>query len=242
MAASPEQILAGRTAVVTGATRGIGRAVTRRLVDAGATVALVARSEAELARVAAEVGGVAVPGDVASIAGAAAVATAAAVALDAEPDILVNSAGAFGLAAIAETEPDDFLRHVAVNLCGPFYLTRAFLPAMLARRSGHVVNVGSVAGRVSMPGNGAYGASKFGLRGLHQVLTEEVRGTGVRATLIEPAATDTPLWDPLDPDSRADLPSRGMMLTPDDVARAILFAIAQPADVELTLMALRSAR
>ena len=93
-----------------------------------------------------------------------------------------------------------------------------------------------------MAGNGAYGASKFGLRGLHQVLAEEIRGSGVRATLIEPAATDTPLWDPLDPDSRDDLPSRSQMLTPDDVARAVVFALTQPAEVELSLLAIRSAR
>jgi NADP-dependent 3-hydroxy acid dehydrogenase YdfG len=93
-----------------------------------------------------------------------------------------------------------------------------------------------------MAGNGAYGASKFGLRGLHQVLAEEVRGTGVRATLVEPSATDTPLWDPLDPDSRADLPSRSSMLSPDDIARAVVFALVQPAEVELSLLAIRSAR
>src|SRR5690606_11757039 len=116
-------------------------------------------------------------------------------ALGGAPDILENAAGSFLLAPIAETSTDDFLEQLAVNLGGPFYLIRAFLPDMLVRRAGHIVNIGSISGRVSMAGNGAYGASKFGLRGLHQVLAEEVRGTGVRATLIEPAATDTPLWD-----------------------------------------------
>ena len=113
---------------------------------------------------------------------------------------------------------------------------------MLERGSGHVVSIGSVAGRVAFPGNGAYGASKFGLRGLHAVLAEEVGGTGVRATLIEPAATDTPLWDPLDPDARGDLPSRAAMLRPEDVARAVVYALAQPAGVEVSTLALRASR
>ena len=78
--------------------------------------------------------------------------------------------------------------------------------------------------------------------GLHQVLAEEVRGTGVRATLVEPAATNTAIWDPLDPDSRDDLPPRATMLTPEDVARAVLFAVTQPPEVEVSVLSLRSAR
>jgi NADP-dependent 3-hydroxy acid dehydrogenase YdfG len=118
---------------------------------------------------------------------------------------------------------------------------RAFLPRMLRRGSGHVVHVGSVAGRVAFPENGAYSASKFGLRGLHEVLLQEIRGTGVRATLVEPAATDTPLWDAIDPDSRDDLPSRAAMLHPGDVARAVLFALAQPPHVRIPTIAIEAA-
>jgi len=234
--------LAGRSALVIGASRGIGLAVARRLGEAGTRVAVVARGDAEIHRVAEEVGGHALPGDAASPAGAAVLARAAEAVFGGSPDILVNSAGSFMLAPIAETDPADFQRQLIVNLGAPFFMMRELLPAMLKRGSGHIVNVGSVAGRLSMPGNGAYGASKFGLRGLHQVLAEEVRGTGVRATLVEPSATDTSLWDPFDPDGRPDLPSRASMLSPDDVARAIVFAIGQPADVELSLLAIRSAR
>lgn len=241
MAADTES-LRGHSALVTGATRGIGLAVSRRLIEAGARVAMVARTEGEVTRMAADLGGLPVPGDVSTPAGASDVCRRAAVMLGGLPHILVNSAGSFLLAPIAETDPEAFMRQVEVNLAGPFYLIRALLPGFLERRSGHVVNIGSVAGRVALAGNGAYGASKFGLRGLHEVLAEEIRGTGVRATLVEPAATDTPLWDPIAPDHRADLPSRSMMLDPDDVARAVLYAVTQPADVEVTLLAIRSAR
>ncbi|MDH3424228.1 MAG: SDR family NAD(P)-dependent oxidoreductase, partial [Gemmatimonadota bacterium] len=105
------------------------------------------------------------------------------------------------------------------------------LPGMLERGSGTVVSIGSVAGRKAFPGNAAYSASKYGLRGLHEVLVEELRGTGVRATLVEPAATDTELWDPLDPEQNPELPSRTDMLRPEDVADAVLFAVTRPEGV-----------
>lgn len=234
------QPLRGRTALVTGASRGIGRAVANALAAAGAWVGLVARGEADLAAAAAECGGLALPADVSSPQDVHGLTAYLLELLGDAPDLLVNAAGVFSLAPFAETDPAEFDRHLAVNLRGPFLTTRALLPLMLARRSGHVINIGSVAGREAFPGNAAYGASKFGMRGMHEVLAAEVRGTGVRASLVEPAATDTPLWDPVDPDGRDDLPSRSQMLRAEDVARAVLFAAAQPAGVEIPLLVVRS--
>ncbi|MGY8776607.1 MAG: SDR family oxidoreductase, partial [Longimicrobiales bacterium] len=102
--------------------------------------------------------------------------------------------------------------------------------------SGLIINVGSVAGRKAFPGNAAYSASKFGLRGLHEVLVEETRGTGVRATLVEPAATDTALWDSLDPDTNDGLPNRTDMLAAEDVANVIAFAATRPDGVVLPVL------
>ena len=234
--------LAGRTAVVTGASRGIGLAVARDLARAGAWVGMVARSSDALHRAAAEAGGHAIPGDVGSSEGVHALATYVTELLGDAPDVVVSSAGAFSLAPLAETNPADFERMLAVNLRGPFLLVRAFLPLMLRRGHGHLIHVGSVAGRVAFPQNGAYAASKFGLRGMHEVLLQEIRGTGVRATLVEPAATDTSLWDAIDPDARDDLPSRASMLHPDDVARAVLFAAVQPRHVQVPSVAIEAAR
>jgi NAD(P)-dependent dehydrogenase (short-subunit alcohol dehydrogenase family) len=233
--------LAGRTALVTGASRGIGRAVASALVGAGAWVGMVARTGGVLADAAREAGGHAIPGDVSTVEGAHAIATYVSELLGDAPDLVVNCAGAFGLARLAETDPVDFDRMLAVNLRGPFLLVRAFLPAMLRRGSGHVISVGSVAGRVAFAENGAYSASKFGLRGLHEVLLQEVRGTGVKATLVEPAATDTPLWDPLDPDARPDLPDRAAMLRPEDVARVVVFAASLPRHVQIPSVAVEAA-
>ncbi|HEX2191270.1 MAG TPA: SDR family oxidoreductase [Longimicrobiaceae bacterium] len=239
--ATMDGTLQGKTALVTGASRGIGLAVARELARAGAWVGMVARTEAELARAAAGAGGHAIAADVTSPAAVHGLVGYVTELLGDTPDLLVNSAGAFALAPLAATDPEAFERQIAVNLRGPFLLIRALLPLMLNRRSGHVVNIGSVAGRVAFPENGAYAASKFGLRGLHEVLAQEVRGTGVRATLVEPGATDTSLWDAIDPDSRDDLPSRTAMLSPDDVARAVLFAASQPAGVEIPVVAVQAA-
>lgn len=232
--------LSGRTALVVGASRGIGLAVARELRARGAWVAMVARGRGELARMAEEVGGHAVAADVSTTGGVHALAGYITELLGDAPDVVVASGGTFLVAPVAETSPEDFDRVLAGNLRAPFLLARAFLPPMLARGHGHLVQLGSVAGRVAFPGNGAYSASKYGLRGLHEVLLQELRGTGVRATLVEPAATDTPLWDPLDPDGRDDLPSRASMLRPGDVARAVAFAIAQPRGVQIPFLAVEA--
>jgi NADP-dependent 3-hydroxy acid dehydrogenase YdfG len=233
--------LQGRTALVTGASRGIGLAVARELIGAGAWVAMVARTAEPLARAAESAGGHAIPADVSTTEGVHTLAAYLGEVLGDAPDLVVSAAGAFSLARLDQAAPEDFDRQIAANLRGPFLLVRAFLPAMLRRNTGHFVTVGSVAGRAAFPENGGYAASKFGVRGLHEVLRAEVRGTGVRATLVEPAATDTPLWDPIDPDARADLPSRASMLRPEDVARAVLFAATQPAGVQISSIAVEAA-
>lgn len=225
--------LAGLNALVTGASRGIGRRVVELLADEGARVWCLARSENALRELAKEIGGETLVADLADD-----VATWAALdrmqeSLGDAPDIVVNAAGVFGIESCATESVKGFDVHLAVNLRGPFLVIRALLPAMLERGSGLLVNVGSVAGRKAFPGNAAYSASKYGLRGYHEVLVEELRGTGVRASLIEPAATDTSLWDPLDPDSDPDLPNRDAMLSSEDVAQAVLFVATRPPSVAI---------
>jgi NADP-dependent 3-hydroxy acid dehydrogenase YdfG len=227
MASSAE--LSGRRILVAGASGGIGLAVARRLAAAGAQLTLVARRTAPLEAVAAETGGTAVAGDIADLAFVETLR--AGVARGGDLDALVNAAGGFDLSPVATTSAAMFRRMVDANLTAPFFLMRAFLPAMLEARRGHIVTVGSVAGRVAFPGNGAYSASKFGVRGLHAVLEQELRGTGVRCTLVEPGATDTGIWDPLDPDGRDDLPGRDVMLSGDAVADAVHYALTRPPDV-----------
>jgi len=214
--------LDGRQAIVTGGTRGIGAAVVQVLRGAGCRVVPVARS----------IEGDGFSCDVTSQ------PDVARLAAEYEPDILVNAAGAFGLGPVAETSVTSFDRMLATNLRGPFLLIRAMLPRMLARGRGHIVSIGSIAGRQAFPGNGAYSASKFGLRGLHAVLDVELKGTGVRASLVEPAATDTPLWDAIDRAGNPGLPEPGAMLQPQAVADAVAYVLTRPVEMHINYLGL----
>ncbi len=223
-------------AVVTGASRGIGRAVALRLAAAGARVAVLARSVGELERLAEEIGGWAVPCDITDAEALGRAALQVREKAGRAPDIVVAAAGVFHLAPADETPLDVLDLNLDVNLRGGILTVRAFLPMMKENGAGTVVQVGSVAGRKAFPGNAAYSASKFGLRGFHEVLLEELRGTGLRATLLEPAATDTSIWDPMDPDGTPELPDRAAMLRPQEVAEAVHFVVTRPSGVQIPFL------
>ena len=227
-------MLVGRTALVTGATRGIGRAIATALAAAGVRLTLVARDERALERLADELNAVALACDV----GSSIDCERTLLAMGAAPEILVNNAGHFVPASVEETSASEFEAALAVNLAGPFRIVSALLPAMRARGRGDIVTIGSIADHTTLPGNAAYGASKHGLRALHEVLRAELRGTGVRATLISPGPVDTSLWDDIDPDSREGFTPRSRMLSPNAVAAAVLFALSQPPEVNIELVRL----
>lgn len=227
--------LAGRSSIVTGASKGIGLEIARALAAAGARVAMLARSRDLLAAHAAELGVRALP-VVCDVTDSEAV-SAAVIRLERDfggaADILVSNAGLFMLAPVVATRPEDFNKSLQVNLASPFLLVRSVLPAMLARGSGHIVTIGSVADRTVYPENAAYAAAKHGLRALHEVLRAELRGTGVRATLVSPGPTDTTLWDGPDPDSREGFTPRSAMLRSQAVADAVLWAVTRPESVNV---------
>jgi NADP-dependent 3-hydroxy acid dehydrogenase YdfG len=109
---------------------------------------------------------------------------------------------------------------------------------MLERGTGDIVSIGSIADHATFPENAAYGASKHGLRALHDVLRAELHGTGVRVTLISPGPVDTSLWDEIEPDSREGFTPRSQMLAPNAVAAAVLYAVMQPREVDIELIRL----
>ncbi len=220
--------LAGRVAVVTGASRGIGAAIAARLAGEKAVVVRLART----LRAAHQERGLDLPCDLTQEEDVRHAAERVLGEFGA-PDVVVSNAGAFLMAPLDRTSPQEFDHQVAVNLRAPFLVARAFLPPMREAGQGLHVTVGSVADHVPYPENAAYGASKFGVRGLHEVLRQEFHGSGVRFTLVSPGPTDTSAWDPVNPDQRSDLLPRRDMLRPEDVADAVLFAVTRPPHVAI---------
>jgi len=221
--------LAGKIAIVSGASRGIGLAVAEALHGAGAHVVRLARTLADASAdrrtdLRCDVADpAAVTRTVARVLGAPGI-----------PHILVNNAGLFFIKPAAEIEPDEFQRTLSVNLTGAFLLARALIPHMVRRGSGHIVTIGSVSDHVAYSGSAAYAASKYGLRGLHEVLRLELSRTGVRTTLLSPGPVNTDIWDAIDPDSKPGFTKRRDMLCAEDVAAAALYAVTQPQRVDVT--------
>jgi len=214
--------LAGQVALVTGAGRGIGRAIAATLAREGAAVALAARSAAELEAVAREIeqaGGraLAMPTDVRHEVAVEALARRVLGEWQ-RVDVLVNAAGVAAFAPVTDSKLDDWDQMLAVNLRGAVLCCRAVLPAMTARRRGTIINVGSVVTSRPLTGSAAYTASKYGLLGFSRVLAEEMRPHGVRVGVLSAGATDTPLWDAM-----PGAPPRERMLSADQVAEAALF-------------------
>jgi len=216
--------LAGHVALVTGASRGIGAATAEALLAAGARVVRVARSLPPTD------GYLDLPTDLTDAAQVEALAERVQREVG-PPDVVVSNAGGFLLRPLEDTSVADFDAQIAINLRAPFALARALLPMLKAAGRGCFVTVGSVADHVGFPENAAYAASKYGLRGLHETLVAEYRGSGVRLTLVSPGPTDTAIWEPFDPDRREGIPRRAGMLRPADVADAVLFVATRPPHV-----------
>lgn len=214
----------GKVAVVTGAGRGIGRAIAIELGRMGAKVALAARSVAELEDTAGVIGP-----------GASVVATDVRNRDDVHKlleetataigpiDILVNAAGIGIFGQLAEFSDDNYEAILETNLRSIFLASRFVLPSMITRRTGHIINIASIAGKVGSATRAVYCASKFGVVGFTESLAEEVRQHGIRVSLICPGSTDTSFSS--DPNREGKV--RGRMLSPADVAHAVRMIVTQ---------------
>jgi NAD(P)-dependent dehydrogenase (short-subunit alcohol dehydrogenase family) len=216
--------LAGHAALITGASRGIGRGIAEALAGEGAQVILAARDEAELARVAEGIekaGGNALPlrCDVTSEEEVTGVVKAAIAKLG-RVDMLVNNAGVGVRGKIDEIAVEDWDRGFAVNLRGVFLMTRAVVPHMREIGGGHIVNISSVAGLVANPGISAYNATKFGLMGFSEALMLELRHDHIKVTTICPGSTDSYF------SGQQGQAGRENFLTIDDVAHTVTEVLA----------------
>lgn len=223
-----------RTAVVTGGSRGIGLAIVRSLAAHGARVVLLARHP-PAGRDAPQWLG-APPTMIACDLSHAADVERALREIERSvgvPDLLVNNAGAFALGAIGEMPPSEVERMIAVNVLAPYRLLHTLVPAMRSRGRGHVVTIGSVADRHAYPENAGYAAGKYGLRAMHEVLRQELHGSGVRVSLVSPGPVDTPLWDPIQPETRPGFTPRARMLRPEAVADAVLWVATRASEVNV---------
>jgi len=220
-----ENPLSGQVAVVTGAGRGIGAAIARKLAEMGATTVLCGRKRAPLDAVTGEIkhaGGQAhaVECDVSDQRSVEALAAQVEKQFG-RVDILVNNAGIGGFGGpLHQLAPDSWEQILNTNLRGPYHCIRSFAPMMIRARAGHIVNISSLAGKNALPNGAAYAASKWGLNGLTYSVAEELRGYNIRVSVVCPGSVDTELT----PHTGKD-PAK--MLRPEDVAHAVAMLVTQ---------------
>jgi clavulanate-9-aldehyde reducatase len=238
--------LSGQVVAVTGASSGIGEATALAAAEAGAAVALAARRADridELAQKINDAGGraIAVPTDVSQEDQAAAFVRRTKEELG-RLDVLVNNAGLMLLGPIPGADTEEWRRMIDVNVYGVLYATHAAVPIMLEQRSGHIVNVSSVAGRRASAGSGVYNLTKFGVNAFSEALRQEVTQQGIRVTIIEPGAVATELRDHNRPEIQQEMDERFADVKPlesEDIANAIVYAVGQPDYVSINEVLVR---
>jgi short-subunit dehydrogenase len=222
--------LAGRVAIVTGASAGIGEATARVLAGAGMRVAVCARRRERLDRLAADLAATgreaAVYGLDVTDAGAVRAMVDDVASRWGSIDVLVNNAGRGLSATVEDTKPEEFRALLELNVMAVFTATQAVLPWMRRSGRGHIINVSSIVGRRGVPYRGAYSATKFALGGLSEALRVELRGTGIDVSLVYPIGTATEFHDV--ESRRAGQGRQGPIQSSEHVARCILRCVRRP--------------
>lgn len=227
--------LAGKTAIVTGASGGIGAAIAKELAKEGANVVLAARREEQLKAVAKEINStnqgqaLAVPTDIANESEVKELAKRANEAFG-SIDIYVNNAGQMLSATVRDREVEQWERMIDVNIKGVLYGIDSVLPGMVERSSGHIINIASVSGFEATKKSTVYSATKFAVRAISTGLEKELARTGVRVTNISPGMVDTRLSSTMTDRKK---------LEAEDIAKAVVYAVKQPEYVNVNEITVR---
>ena len=239
--------LSDKTVIITGASSGIGEATALHMAEAGAKVALLARRKDRLDSLVRDIelsGGtaLAIEADVTDNA-VCIEAVKQVMATWGKIDILVNNAGVMLLGPVTELPVENWERMIQLNQLGLLYMTRAALPELI-KAHGHIVNISSVAGRVTSQGSAVYNMTKWGVNAFTEALRKELVDdkTGVRTTLIEPGAVATELQSHNTPETQQKLKERFgdiEILEAEDIAGAIVYATSQPAHVNINEILIR---
>lgn len=232
-----------RTAVITGASRGIGRALAEGCRRRGMRLVLSARGGDALTSLARELDPsgddvIAVPGNVAHADECRALIETAEQRFG-RIDVLINNAGLAIPGRLAEIDPKDVETMVSVNFLGTVYCTRFALPAMIARRDGHIIVMDSIAGLKYSPGGAIYSSTKFALRAYAEALRNEVQGANIKVSAVYPGITATTYFDPRNAQALPPPIPLDHMLTSEDVAEATLAVLGLPARVSINTVVLR---
>jgi 3-oxoacyl-[acyl-carrier protein] reductase len=231
---SPAHLLAGSAALVTGASRGIGRATALRLASLGARVLLLARDKEALATVQQDISAQGGAADVVAcdLSSADAIANISDSLASRGCNILVNAAGIGSMGRpLHETDPQVFDAIFGTNVRAPFLLMRALVPGMIARGGGFVVNVSSLAGQGPLPHGAAYSSSKWALNGLTYSAAEELRAHNIRVSVVAPGSVNTSFG--------AGAKDRSRMLQAEDVAGVVAILVTQPAQCFISEVRMR---
>ncbi|HEY6215929.1 MAG TPA: SDR family oxidoreductase [Pyrinomonadaceae bacterium] len=215
--------LTGKSAIVTGGTRGIGYAIAKALVSAGANVAITGRLESDVENATSELGKIG-PGTISGYACDVRNYDAVQSLFGAfgGVDILINNAGIGIFSSVESMSPEDFRAVLETNVFGVFYCCHEAIPVMKQRGGGYIINISSLAGANPHPQMAAYNASKFGLNGFSEALMQEVRHDGIKVTYIMPGSVNTEFG--------GDEPSdqKSWQLQPDDIAEVVMDLLAYP--------------
>lgn len=228
--------LTGKVAIVTGSTKGIGRAIAERLYEAGASVVVSARSGADVESTARQLGPRAL-GVVCDVGdpGACQRLVDETVRRFGRLDVLVNNAGFGVFKSISDLTVEEWQRQIAVNLGGPFYCSKAALPHLSVSGDGFIINIGSLAGRNFFAGGTGYNAAKAGLMGLTEAMMLDVRHSDVRVSVIMPGSVNT--------DFRGkQSPERSWPLEADDVALTVVQLLDYPKGAHVSRVEMRPSR